>query len=812
MSSKKTGAISLLLQSMMVNDDREVRKLLERFLHIKVKFVTYDENHFKIYTFGIESKGPDDQIYSENPILYDLVPRAFSILTLISEEGEKIVATLCGLRKFNGVTSSDDDSSSITDSASQQKLRELFDTNELRVFESTKANGKNAVATLYIESITKKIYVLCGSKNAHFLSIYDGGRLNVLTHITESREIVVPNSISGNIIKNIELLLPKILSSEECVNFFRNHTLCGELEDGEHFCAGKYIEYSPSPLNKEDVGELIPRVTFFSASPVGKMGVPIPNDEFNSFCDKFSIHRCETKEIDVSKFTSFDEMISSIAISVRCGVEEGSVIYFYSTSDGEQYTKLMKLKTSRYILFRTMRTLLLSFQRSGKSNIFDIFKRIRDRKDYHLLNDKASFLAGKKLIDFTKYLADSNTPFAHLGCCEDGEEGGEQFGFYRIWQKFLDTCGEECDLLFEEKDFGEFNTRIFDECVQSFVESERGRKKFLVLMQGLQGSGKTTLSTALVEWLNSIGRGAILIEQDSSKKCKGLTIAKVIFSLLKENIEFVFLGRMNRNPGEYSQFTNTCKIMGCGFFFLSPKITGKEEIESYIDVCRRRVLSRTDESEHSFRVGVVGESVIQEQFRFNLANFDKPRGLMLVREEKNGGFQYPFFSEDGRVLGVEEQLSAVKPLFENDGRVEKLSTPQNCVSGFILSYDSEILLEEKMAPYRNHLSEGVQYFEHHHMTVGIPFLENYDVQNHSFPRGLKMELRVVEILKYRDFLTLRVDFDPSKITTGLPHITYAIPSGRNPRDSLDLLNGKIREVEKVLLESPIVLEGCFSLL
>lgn len=757
-------------------------KILETYLDAKFQLLQLEGVDHILATLLVKSgKKGDDEIYAENPILVKIVPRAFSIL--VKKDDNTIVASVCGLRKFTGCTPGDDDdevAGGESDVKAFELLREKFRDNTLTVFRTEKLNGKNCVVTLF-KSSRDNLYALCGSKNSHVVcSITPSGERNNIAVITSSDlegKVRENSSIVNDVVANLRLIIDKVLTltayAESLLPILLEYTICGELCDGLHFCRGEFTE-----------GQ-IPVLRFFGVS---KMGVALSG----SLLEKLSqggLPICSKEEVKPCPQESFEAFINRLTYEVRSGENEGSVIYFYyPSSESEESVHLMKLKTARYILLRTMRALLMNIQR-GSASVTDIYTRVRDRANYHGLRAFPASVACKKLIAFAVWMLSQKIPFETLDC--------QSRGFYNIWNEYITTTSEDNDIVFTPEDFGVFQSDEFDFSHLTEDSVSEKKKTFTIFMQGIQGSGKTTLALALCEYLSSQGKKCIVIEQDHYGGSRGLTLLKFFVSLTEE-YDYIFISRMNRNSSEYTPFLKECVRGKSEFIFLSPNISSMSE---YIDVCYRRVLSRTEESNHSFRVG---DTLTAEEIRSIMnKNLPKTQGGKGELQFNETSLKYPFSASVEEVVASVSDKLLLLPSFNKRDLFEGF---ENVIVSYPLSGYSCLIVDkddcEKLCEVVSSIvkvSPSAIVSKNFHLTVHHS--SSQAKKNFCYSLGEKVYFRVSGILIDGDRVALSVgeEFDRSTITSGVPHLTYSYPKGGKASESIELFSRDITPIDVSIL-------------
>ncbi|MEM7181199.1 MAG: hypothetical protein AAF518_09820 [Spirochaetota bacterium] len=545
--------------------------------HIKVKKTTTSGlNHYTI-TLKVKKHQFEDDVYSANPGLLDLVPRAYTIITVASGDEETLVSFVTGPRKFSGKTAADEDAE---DENNTYKETGIYDHNKvlswakdsnLQIRSSVKANGKFALVRIFQYNATD--YLTFGSKNYHLtipLASLDAWVADDAGNNTPENAIVYSIAVDiHNNIDKIYTLLP-IFSS--------GYTLCGELCDGQHFVLGdNSIEWFGFFRFGECLDTTCTKELLDGASlqTVGSDVVFHPGDPM--------------------------ENIDTVIDRARCVDNEGAVLYFENTVTGE--TILCKTKSIRYILMRMLRQAILN---RGYMGIDMFTKRIVDASDYHGLHTDAATRIAKQLIRFVFWLMEHKIPTNVLGVIPVVAVRGKlPTGFAIWWNQYLSTTNTN-DVVVTPEDFGTFEPHTFQENMDIYLKTDlrtNGDPCYLIFTQDLQGGGKSTIAASIqgddpigdsfamdtsqfpiylvpgkfstdMDTPDEILTNAKLeyVEQDifygHSNSCLSWIYYKVLYGT---GPQVIFVSRCNANEKHYKKYVDILAKLPTMIYFIAPK-------------------------------------------------------------------------------------------------------------------------------------------------------------------------------------------------------------------------------------------------
>ena len=438
------------------------------YINIKKTVSPTGEIRFNQYTITLrvpKNKFEDD-VYSEHKELLDIVPRAYTIITVNSGDSEKVVSFVTGPRKFSGKNAADEDPETDdykeTGIYDHSKVLDWAKNGDLQIRSSEKANGKFALCRLF--EYDGNHYITFGSKNYHITVLMDDLPKWIDENSTPENAIII--SIANDIYKNINKI--RLLSDE----FIDGYTLCGELCDGQHFVMGDNT------------------IEWFGFFRFGKC---MDTTRTKSRLDEVELKTVSSDAV----FTPGEaiEKIDRIIQAARCVKNEGAVLYFENTVTNEII--LCKTKSTRYILMRMLRQAIIN---RGYMGITHFIKRVVDASDYHGLNTSAAIRIAKELIRFVFWMMEHKIPTNVLGVLPVVSVRGKlPTGFAIWWNEYLITT-ETSDLDITLDDFGDFDKGIFQMEMNSHMNMgsrTNGNPCYLIFTQDLQGGGKSTLAAAI---------------------------------------------------------------------------------------------------------------------------------------------------------------------------------------------------------------------------------------------------------------------------------------------------------------------------
>lgn len=547
---------------------------VDNYIKIKKTVSVTGACHFNQYTITLrvpKNKFEDD-VYSKHKELLDIVPRAYTIITVNSGDSEKVVSFVTGPRKFSGKNAADEDPENDdykeTGIYDHNKVLDWAMNGELQIRSSEKANGKFALCRLF--EYDGNSYITFGSKNYHITVLMDDLPQWIDENYTPENAIII--SIAHDIYKNIK----KIMRISYI--FMKGYTLCGELCDGQHFVMGDNT------------------IEWFGLFRFGECA--------DTTFTKNILDEVELKTVSSNVvFTPEDaiEKIDIIIQAARCVKNEGAVLYFENSVTDEII--LCKTKSTRYILMRMLRQAIIN---RGYMGITHFIKRVVDASDYHGLNTSAAIRIAQELIRFVFWMMEHKIPTNVLGVLPVVSVCGKlPTGFAIWWNQYLITT-ETPDLNITRDDFGDFDKGIFQMEMNSHMNMGSRTNRipcYLIFTQDLQGGGKSTLAAAIqgpdvigdvmnegVCWFpidlkphkfatNSMIPTSLLthgeteyVEQDMfyghSPSCLSWIYYKVMYG---NGPKTIIVSRCNANEKHYKKYIDTLAPLPTMIYFIAPE-------------------------------------------------------------------------------------------------------------------------------------------------------------------------------------------------------------------------------------------------
>ena len=518
---------------------------LNKFIHCKPR----TQGEFKLYTYSIKppKRGPDDEVYSKNPTLVTLLPRAMSLI--FDLQGE-FLCILSGPCKFSGAQTLDEDEAEDGHDCSvydPTKTEDWIKTKKCQITKTIKANGKFSIFTMFVYD--DRSVVAFGSKNCHFVCYVD----EIDIYLNTNREISdIVRSIGRDIYKNIVNL------GQLSEYFHGGFSLVGELEDGMHFVPGDNT------------------VSWFG---LFKNGIPMEATFALELISSFDIKTVKHEVV----FNPGDplEKLQHVINMSKCDEGEGSVLYIRNIETDE--TQLAKSKSAIYKVKRMFRQKWIWSPTTIEQNLK---KRVIETKDYHCLNTCAAIRITRRLFDFALWLSDNHYPTQVLNFMPiESVRGILQAGFSFYWTKFITETGLS-DIHLTPNDFGDFHEKIYASAPELvfFPPIDPTIRPLVIFLQDIQGGGKSTIAHYL--------KGVRVVEQDI---CYGCTRATQ-FQLLKHvsRGENVIVSRCNANFKHYSAYLKIAMGHNCRILFVS---TNNVKTELRLSVALAGILNRSKEGD-----------------------------------------------------------------------------------------------------------------------------------------------------------------------------------------------------------------------
>lgn len=531
-------------------------EIVRKYTNVKItKFGDFTQYTYYVKT---EKKGTlqfEDAIFIKYPFLIDILPRGFSIVV---GNDDSIISVLEGPHKFSGKTPIDEDpedeeeeQKEICSIYNHSKIVEWANDLQLEIIATEKANGKFAILRMVpVEDI---LYFHVGSKNKHLFFPYE--KIDYYISNSDTGDII--SSILQDIKANIGYMTDSCLLSK----FKEGYSLCGELCDGQHFVQGDNT------------------VSWFG---LFKQGLAMETIECFEFIKSVGL-----KTVDwtlVYDSSSNIETLENVFIDSRCKSNEGSVLRCRNTSSNEII--LVKTKSASYITKRFLRQCVLK----GYASFVDTLKkRFVDAQSYHGLGTNASIKMCNQLIKFGFWLMNNEYPVNVLGFMPVSSIRGELAnGFCHYWTKFIDET-KDTELVLTTDDFGPFDKNDFLSKTEPYEVRNYINSATVIFMQGLQGSGKSTIGNHVKEQLEKEGNTVTIVEQDRFYGCTLSCQGYLYHSIKNANgPNVIIVTRCNANPTQYNKYLQICHKLPSIVSFVSPSSFN----ELYLAICLCGVMNR----------------------------------------------------------------------------------------------------------------------------------------------------------------------------------------------------------------------------
>lgn len=501
----------------------------------KAKPFTIMGKNCKLFTYTLDIKKfeNEDDIYSKNPELLPILPRACSLLVFPDET----VEPLMGPCKFAGKSAIDEDPDDETDETIKENS--IFDFSEvqswandgnLEIVETTKENGK-----FWIFRYTKDGIILCGSKNYH--TAFLPSEIDNVIDENKDNDIMLAGLLDTK--ANLENLTNPTIREI----FNKGYSLVGELCDGQHFFPGQgEIKYFGFFMNGESM-ETTSALTILQGLTIKTVDFKIV---FSKDSDPSTLN-------DVFKLS-------------RCMNSEGAVLRCRNILTGK--TKFVKSKAVKYIVLRMIRQVILR----GYKDIERIKKRFIDTSTYHGLNTRASIRIVKQLMNFGLWMISREYPCSILGHRPiQSVRGKLPNGFCTYWTEYIEAGNDDINISLD--DFGAFNESEFLANSDIYEKRMNNDPVYVYLFQGVQGSGKSTTAVMLCDCLNAIGIKAKHREQDifwgDTASCQGAIhhdISRV------DGPKVLIISRCNANHTHYDRYLQMLYKLPCVVSFIAPEM------------------------------------------------------------------------------------------------------------------------------------------------------------------------------------------------------------------------------------------------
>ena len=532
------------------------------------------------YTVNVPKNKFEDDIYSSNPNLLKVLPRACSILV----HSNSIISLLEGPTKFSGRTEIDEDpEENQPEVSSVKKANTIYNhsiimdwakNHVLEIVETEKANGKFAICQI-ITHLGQKL-ILCGSKNNHILTNIDG-----IDSLLQTE-----NEIMKSILLDIRTNYEKLLSLSDL--FAQGYSIAGELCDGQHFTDGDNT------------------ISWFGLFRNG-----IPLDDLSIF------QQYGLKSVPFSTvFTALNDVseLDNVFLASRCKPNEGSVLRCRNISHPNTVV-LVKTKSINYIVKRFTRQILLR----GYKDIERLRDRFVDAHHYHGLSTEASIRITRQLYEFCMWMMEKEYPCSVLGHQTVTSVRGQlPNGFNTYWKYFLNEGNK--DIVVTPNDFGSsFDQEQYLNETVLYQKRTYDNPAIVVFLQGLQGSGKSSIGDYCSKFFSGqrYNTRCEYIEQDmywgDTNACQG-ALYHMIASAGGPKI--IFVTRCNMNPQQYFRYLEICHRLPTVVTFFSPQTVDP----LYFMISMASIMTRSQDGDR-LMIGRF-DLPIKDVVTFSRTNFD----------------------------------------------------------------------------------------------------------------------------------------------------------------------------------------------
>ena len=532
---------------------------------IKRKVTDINQYKIKIYQYSvgaindndeITNWGCDDRTYLLHPELVYLVPRSYSIITLMEDGVETIEARIMGLPKFGALLDPENGRSDATDEDNDSlKPTGLSIDNMKRiavsVYETDKVNGKFCL----ISAI--RGYLIVGSKGVHRPIPLE--KIGNEYHLPESTPSYM-NGLIGDIYEAFKRQYDSSRHGNVIELLMGGRALVGEYSDGKHMTT---LEDGESPY-----------IEFFGISTNNPSPGDLTGDIMNNikFLEDNGFRVAKYKKVSLEQH--FRENTGRLGWN-----SEGRVDYYIDT-DGK-VVGIAKYKTTWYILIRMLREIIKNCDPSRCKN--RIRKTLIARNSFLHLPLGYLSIWNDLLGQFVDWFVSKGYENNVVGIQE------EAIGMGNVWALFLKETPEACDQhlapLEEMKKRGIPEDATFNITFQN---------KLVVILQGIPGIGKNAIADNLVE---NLGKRVYVLDQDryahlgrkpASKK------GREVFNdtLYSDEYDIIILARNNATSFQYTSYLDMAQDALWKTVVVRPNEVDTTRWEELIAVCSEGVLTR----------------------------------------------------------------------------------------------------------------------------------------------------------------------------------------------------------------------------
>lgn len=559
-------------------------KIINNFIKCSTKKFECGKVNLNLNTYTLKlpsRKVFEDDVYADNPFLLEVLPRACTIVT----HSNKIISSLEGPTKFSGKTTIDEDPDDDQEESSNKQIYDhsLVESwaklNQLEIVETEKANGKFAICKII--NYQDIPYLLFGSKNNHYICSID--QIDDLIEKNKNLDIIV------SILTDIKNNLSNLMTTDMLEIFNQGWSLAGELCDGQHFTDGDNT------------------ISWFGFFKNGN------SMETNMAFNIIKYNNLKTVNYNVV-FDSTSDLgsLDKAFLSARCKNNEGAVLRCRNIVTNQII--LVKAKSVMYIVKRFMRQVLLR----GYKDIESIKNRFIDAQTYHGLNTEKSIEVTNKLINFGLWMMNKTYPVSVLGCMSVNSVKGQlPNGFNTYWKKFL-TESNSNEILVCPDDFGPFDQKLYLANTEIYHKRNYSDPAVVVFLQGLQGSGKSTIANWICGQLNNQKIKCEYIEQDiywgDTSSCQGALYHLVANA---NGPKVIIVSRCNANFSQYKRYIEIIQKLPSIITFASPDKVDK----LYLMISLSGIINRSQVGD-KLMVGRF-EYPIEKVVEFTLRNYQE---------------------------------------------------------------------------------------------------------------------------------------------------------------------------------------------
>jgi hypothetical protein len=396
-------------------------------------------------------------------------------------------------------------------------------------------------------------------------------------------------------------------------------------------------------------------------------------------------------------------------------------------------------------------------------------------------------------------------------------------GFNTYWLEYLDNGGTDIEV--SVSDFGPFDATKYLAGVEIYKKRSYANPVKVIFLQGIQGSGKSTIGNYCIEKLAADGIRAAYIEQDmywgDTLACQGALHHLVADA---NGPSVVIVTRCNTNPKQYSRYLDICFSLPSLVLFASPAMFDP----LYFMISLAGIMNRS-ESGDRLMVGRFDLPIL-EVVKFTLANYleyvKHPQSITYntynYNEEHGNEAKRIIKGDPKNIIGflkdnyntliklrrpIEEVAAPIINLIRSSISPERVITP----TGRVIYIGAALLDDDKLALtelVNANVSSGTLYIQHYTQTfLGA---KPFTVDSSTIVPGqvYTRQIDALVIRKSDGASAYRLSRDPDD--KGTPHITAKIPFGEKPMISNSFVGLTDDSVEIIKMDYPIELVGFWA--